>query len=216
MKKILFIMVIFLLFSCEKKQGEWTSIIKGQVTDYYTNESLSSVGLIIEECKTPLVTTKFCDILDTIYTSENGYFNYDLSSIYSESIFDINTFQISAIHSEKYGNSEVFKIEKETINNINLKVKPLKTLRVILQDSSFFYDEIKVHISKSDDFESNIFKQEKSIINMSEYDTVFLNFIPEETHYISWTFYKLGEYKGYDHLYKYLENTDTTEIRIKY
>src|SRR3972149_6565502 len=125
-KSILMVLLLFLLVSsCQKKKENWSVTIEGKITDYYTEAHLFDVGLIIEECRTPLVTSTHCGILDTIYSDQFGLYHYVLSGFDSGRLFDESTFQISVVPSTFYANSEVREIDIEKNNSFDFRIKPL-------------------------------------------------------------------------------------------
>ncbi len=213
---ILIVLVSLLLNSCETKVGEWTTLLEGTVSDFYTGKKLPSIGLIIDECSTSLVVATRCETRDTLYSNPDGSYSYNLTSVYSEKMFDINNFQISVIQSDYYGNSDAFEIEKEENNKINFKVKPLRVLRVILQDSSKMSDRLDLYVSKTYSNVKNAFEQEVSLTDLAEVDTVLLKCIPDEVHYISWRSYKSGDYVSGSYYNEYIGNKDTVDIAIRH
>jgi len=211
-----FILILFLLNSCKKKEGERYTSIDGHVMDFYSNEPLSNIGLIIEECEIILIGPTICTILDTLYSDNSGFFHYVLVSYYPENILDVSHFQLSVITSDYYANNEATMINIGEKNIFDFKIKPLRTLKVLLSDTSLRYDKLLISIYEANYYENNLFYQKKTISNPQLNDKVFFQFKPETDHSISWKYFKSGDYKGYDFTHKYFRNLDTIEFEIKY
>ena len=207
---------IFSLPSCKKKQGEWTTNIEGAVTDYYTGDSLSFILITIEECKTPLVTTTFCGIIDSTHTTASGFYNHSVIYEYPDHSGTMLEYQISVPASENYAHSNVFEFEEEGTYHFNFRVKPYHRIRIILNDSAGVCDNIVLSIGAEETANNYYFRQELSVSNLSGLDTVLMKCVPEENHYVSCRKYSNSQTMGHTSFNKYIGIADTTDIIINY
>ena len=215
-KLLLKVLVILpVLISCKKKNIEWSTVVEGKVSDFYSGEILPGAELIIEECIAN-ISYNDCAVKDTVYSDQAGYYLYDLSGIDNNDWFRTLNFQISTVCSENYSASTKYKIENKESNQIDLIVKPLRTLRLMLHDSSKICSKIDLNVVSGNPYLENELYQDTILIDRSEVDTIFFKCIPDEVLYINWRLYSSEGYLWRKYITQIVENVDTINISINY
>jgi hypothetical protein len=210
------LLVLILLCGCVKNEGERFTIISGTAVDFHTKIPLANIGLIIEHCEYVLIAPTKCEIIDTIYTDDSGYFEYNLTSYYPEEILDAEFYQISAIASDKYSNSDVYRIEIEKSNNIDIELKQLKELRLKLTDTSNVYDELRISISESDYAENNAFFQKEIVLKPEFKKEKIMKLKPDTRHLIIWQYYTKGVYSGNGSTHIEINNQESIDFELRF
>jgi|WetSurMetagenome_2_1015567.scaffolds.fasta_scaffold640800_1 hypothetical protein len=213
-------LTIIQCISCRDDDNSQYTKLEGYVFDYYSNEPLSSIELIVENCKYSLLTASPCNIFDTLYTDNYGYFQDNLD--YLRTLLDENYFKIIAKESENYANSSFHDIKLGRTNHFEFKIKPLRILRITLVDSSGLYDKIWISISEPTTdscLNSDLYfcfheEHEVSLTHTTQF--LFVKIVPEIKLSLDWILTSSSNSYNYKNKDLFFLNQDTSFYELAY
>jgi len=216
----LFFLILIFDTSCRDENDSRFTSIEGQVMDYYTSDPLPSIRMVIEKCEYNLITPSICNVFNTIYSDNSGYFQSELD--YSSSFLDGIYFQMIVLQSDHYSNGTFHDIKLGETNVFEFKLKPLRILKITLVDSSMLYSKISIQVKVSNTDSCThgdsyyCFQDEQEILNLNETQFIYFKIVPETKLTISWTCIASDNNLEYKHQDSYFENQDTSSYRIVY
>ena len=170
---VLFVIIIFGITGCEKDNQNPSTIIKGKLVDYYTQETIPHTLILIKsftiDPHNPQVEQlnpfKMVHITDTFRTDHAGEF-YRNTTAYAKGSYAMFVYTDSSVSShvvQFYAGDSVF---------TDLKIKYLSVFNLHISDSSNNYDRIFLELSSDIDeypFNSLVFSR-----NGLDLDTTYI------------------------------------------
>ena len=223
MKKLKYIILGVLIFTLACEEDTETTIINGSVRDYFTENIVSNIDLIIHDNTIDPTNPQLRQLqpYDTIlFITKIPVDNLGNFEIKTESLKKGNDYLLVYNDSDKfsvYSNE----IEVGKTNTFNLKLKHFNTLKVKIQNNIVQADSLVLFISVDNshfDETGEIVEfllDETFSISGNLNTTVLSRSIPECLHNISCRYYENGEYIDNIEVDKYVSNIDTTEVLIE-
>ncbi len=223
MKKLKYIILGVLIFTLACEEDTETTIINGSVRDYFTENIVSNIDLIIHDNTMDPTNPQLRQLqpYDTIsFITKIPVDNLGNFEIKTESLRKGNDYLLVYNDSDKfsvYSNE----IEVGKTNTFNLKLKYFNTLKVKIQNNIVQADSLVLFISVDNshfDETGEIVEfllDETFNISGNLNTTVLSRSIPECLHNISCRYYENGEYIDNIEVDKYVSNIDTTEVLIE-
>jgi hypothetical protein len=223
MKKLKYIILGILITTIACEEDTVTTIISGSVREYFTENIVSNIDLIIHDNTIDPTNPQLRQIqpYDTISfvakipVDNLGNFEYKTESLRkgNEYLLVYNSGDRFSIYSNE--------IEVGKTNNINLKLKHYNILKVKIQNNNIQADSLALFISVDNSHFDETGEIVEFLLNeqftFSENlnTTVLSKSIPECLHTIICRYYENGKYIDNVEVEKYVSNVDTTEILIE-
>lgn len=144
MKRYIVIYIFLLLTGCDSDLSNQHTPIEGYVTDYYTDEPISGVPILVTNHFNPFLGEGGTYFLDTLTTSTKGYYFFEF---YNDSD---RYYTVEPLFSEYYYSSKAIIIDEGENNSINFSLKPFNMLNIKFIKYDSFFTTVRIYNYQTD------------------------------------------------------------------